>query len=56
MEPSTFEYQGLEQQKRGNYDQFLRSNIDNEQDRRNFQDNEGWDHLPFRSFETHIAK
>jgi hypothetical protein len=56
MEPSTFEYKGLEQQKQKNYDQFLRSNIDNEQDNRNFQDNEGRDHLPFRSFEAGIAR
>merc|ERR1719437_161694 len=55
MEPSTFEYKGLQSQKRRNYDQFLRSNIDNEQDNRNFNDNEGRDHLPFRSFETGIA-
>ena len=36
MEPSTFKYKGLEHQKRRNYDNFLRSNIDNEQDNRNF--------------------
>jgi hypothetical protein len=55
IEPATFEYKGLQNQKRRNYDQFLRSNIDNEQDNRNFNDNEGRDHLPFRSFETGIA-
>merc|ERR1712217_143331 len=54
MEPSTFEYRGLENQKRKNYDQFLRSNIDNEQDKRDFNENEGKDHLPFRTYDTRI--
>jgi len=52
MEPSTFNYKGLEAQKARNYDNFLRSNIDNEQDNRNFNDEEGKDHLPFRTMET----
>jgi hypothetical protein len=57
MEPSTFEYQGLagnNGQKRKNYDQFLRSNIDNEQDNRNFNDDDGEDHLPFRTKSTAV--
>jgi len=56
MEPSTFEYQGLagNGQKRNNYDQFLRSNIDNEQDNRNFNDDDGEDHLPFRTKATSV--
>lgn len=53
MEPSDFNYAGLKQQRDGGgYDNFLRSNIDNEQDRRNFNTEEGKDHLPFRSYET----
>jgi len=53
MEPSDFNYQGLKQQRDGGgYDNFLRSNIDNEQDRRNFNTEAGEDHLPFRSFRT----
>lgn len=54
MMTSTFSYKGLGYpggQKYNNYDQFLRSNIDNEQDNRNFNDDEGYDHLPFR---THV--
>ena len=31
MEPSDFQYQGLRQQRQDAYDNFLRSNIDNEQ-------------------------
>jgi hypothetical protein len=57
MEPSTFEYQGLSGgggQKRNNYDQFLRSNIDNEQDNRNFNVDEGEDHMPFRTRATTV--
>jgi len=57
MDPSTFEYDGLagkNGQKKKNYDQFLRSNIDNEQDNRNFNNNDGKDHLPFRTYETTI--
>jgi len=54
MEPSTFGYKGLEHQKRRNYDNFLRSNIDNEQDNRNFDDEDGKDHLPFRTSETDV--
>jgi len=59
MEPSTFEYQGLagnNGQKRKNYDQFLRSNIDNEQDNRNFNDDDGEDHLPFRTRSTAVLE
>lgn len=53
MEPSTFQYAGLQQQRDGGgYDNFLRSNIDNQQDRRNFEAEDGRDHLPFRSFEA----
>lgn len=52
MEPSVFGYAGLIKQRDGEgYDQFLRSNIDNEQDKRNFQTEDGKDHLPFRSYE-----
>lgn len=52
MEPSTFGYKGLVNQRKKNYDNFLRSNIDNEQDNRNFNNEAGLDHLPFRSFES----
>jgi len=52
MEPSTFGYKGLRHQKKRNYDNFLRSNIDNEQDNRNFNDEDGKDHLPFRTDEV----
>ena len=53
MEPSDFNYARLAQQRDGGgYDNFLRSNIDNEQDKRNFQTEPGRDHLPFRSYET----
>jgi len=39
-------------QKYRNYDQFLRSNIDNEQDNRDFNNAPGHDHLPFRTYHT----
>lgn len=53
MEPSDFNYEGLKKQRDGGgYDNFLRSNIDNEQDKRNFLTEVGEDHLPFRSFRT----
>jgi hypothetical protein len=55
MEPSTFGYKGLENQKANNYDNFLRSNIDNEQDNRNFVTEAGKDHLPFRTLEAASA-
>lgn len=52
MEPSDFNYEGLKKQRDGGgYDNFLRSNIDNQQDRRNFKTEAGEDHLPFRSFQ-----
>jgi len=51
MEPSTFNYKGLQNQKANNYDNFLRSNIDNEQDNRNFVKELGRDMLPFRTLE-----
>lgn len=52
MEPSDFNYQGLKNQRNGGgYDNFLRSNIDNEQDKRNFNNEAGRDMLPFRSYE-----
>lgn len=52
MEPSDFGYQGLKNQRDGGqYDQFLRSNIDNEQDKRDFPTEPGRDHLPFRTWE-----
>jgi hypothetical protein len=55
MEPSTFGYVGLENQKKESYDNFLRSNIDNEQDKRNFLTEPGKDHLPFRTLEAASA-
>jgi hypothetical protein len=52
IEPSDFKYQGLVNQRNGGgYDNFLRSNIDNEQDKRNFNNEAGKDMLPFRSYE-----
>jgi hypothetical protein len=51
FEPSDFKYQGLIQQREKAYDNFLRSNIDNEQDKRNFNEEDGKDHLPFRTYE-----
>jgi len=55
MEPSHFNYAGLKKQKQRNYDNFLRSNIDNEQDNRNFATEDGKDHLPFRTYETSVS-
>jgi len=52
MEPSDFNYQGLKNQRQNNYDNFLRSNIDNEQDNRNFVTEIGRDMLPFRTLEA----
>lgn len=52
MEPSIFGYGGLNNQRNNNYDNFLRSNIDNEQDNRNFNNEAGKDHLPFRTFDA----
>jgi len=54
MVPSTFGYKGLENQKRRNYDQFLRSNIDNEHDNRNFVLEDGHDALPFRTMNSEV--
>merc|ERR1719238_1220074 len=57
MTPSPFAYKGLKYpggQKYNNYDNFLRSNIDNEQDNRDFNREAGRDHLPFRTFETKV--
>jgi len=54
MEPAVFGYKGLTNQKNRNYDNFLRSNIDNEQDNRNFNDEIGRDHLPFRTWEGQV--
>ena len=51
-EPNTFEYQGLKNQRNNNYDNFLRSNIDNEQDNRNFNTERGLDMQPFRTCES----
>jgi hypothetical protein len=55
MEPDVFGYEGLVKQKRKNYDNFLRSNIDNEQDNRNFRLEEGRDHLPYRTEEGGVT-
>ena len=52
MEPSIFGYAGLAKQRQKNYDNFLRSNIDNEQDNRNFNNEVGKDHLPFRTYDS----
>jgi len=41
-------------QKTQNYDQFLRSNIDNEQDNRDFNWDDGHDHLPFRTWQSGV--
>lgn len=54
MEPSAFSYQKLQNQRANNYDNFLRSNIDNEQDNRNFNIEAGKDHLPFRTYEGRV--
>jgi hypothetical protein len=51
MEPSEFNYKGLQNQKANNYDNFLRSNVDNEQDNRDFVKELGRDMLPFRTLE-----
>jgi len=51
-EPNTFNYQGLKNQRQNNYDNFLRSNIDNEQDNRNFNNEAGLDMQPFRTCES----
>jgi len=50
MEPATFGYAKLRRQRQRNYDNFLRSNIDNQQDNRNFVKEPGKDHLPFRTW------
>ena len=55
MEPSDFNYAGLKNQRENNFDNFLRSNIDNEQDNRNFQVEIGRDMLPFRTFESSVV-
>lgn len=52
LEPSDFNYNGLKNQRKGAYDNFLRSNVDNEQDKRNFDNEDGKDMLPFRTFEA----
>ncbi|KAJ3416572.1 hypothetical protein HDV05_000854 [Chytridiales sp. JEL 0842] len=44
----TAKYQGQKEQQKNNFDNFLRSNIDNEQDLRNFQNEAGFDMLPVR--------
>ena len=54
MEPDDFEYEGLKNQRKNNFDNFLRSNIDNEQDNRNFESEVGRDMLPFRTFESNV--
>lgn len=51
IEPSTFNYNGLIKQRQKNFDNFLRSNIDNEQAKRNANNEPGLDHMPFRTFE-----
>ena len=56
MEPSDFEYQNLKSQRKNNYDNFLRSNIDNEQDNRDFQSEVGRDMLPFRTLESKLSQ
>ena len=55
MEPSAFGYAGLAAQRQNAYDNFLRSNIDNEQDKRNFATEAGRDMLPFRSMEAALT-
>jgi hypothetical protein len=47
-EPDTFGYQGIINQKRTNFDQFLRSNIDNEANKRNVAREAPLDMLPCR--------
>lgn len=51
IEPYDFNYVGLKNQRQNNYDNFLRSNIDNQQDNRNFNTEIGRDMLPFRTLE-----
>jgi len=55
LEPSDFAYNGLKQQRNNAYDNFLRSNIDNEQDKRNFATEAGKDMLPFRTMEAALT-
>jgi len=55
LEPSDFAYNGLKQQRANAYDNFLRSNIDNEQDKRNFATEAGKDMLPFRTMEAALT-
>ena len=50
--PSTFGYKALEDQKKNDKDQFLRSNIDNEANKRNTQTEAPLDMLPFRQPEV----
>jgi len=54
MEPAAHGYQGLVNQRKNNYDNFLRSNIDNEQDNRNFNQEAGADMLPFRTYHSGV--
>ena len=51
FEPNDFNYVGLENQRINNYDNFLRSNIDNQHDNRDFYKEVGRDMLPFRTLE-----
>ncbi len=51
IEPSAFNFAGLATQRKHAYDNFLRSNIDNEHNRRHFVNEPGRDMLPFRSYE-----
>jgi len=53
-EYDAFESDNRAGQKFKNYDQFLRSNIDNEQDNRHFVQEDGHDHLPFRTWGSEI--
>lgn len=46
--PSTYGYKGLENQKKNNYDTFLRSNIDNEANKRNVRRERPMDMMPCR--------
>ena len=50
MVPSTFNYQELINQKKNDNDQFLRSNIDNEANKRNEATEPPQDMTPFRQF------
>jgi hypothetical protein len=47
-QPDTFGYAGIEKQKKNNFDQFLRSNIDNEANKRNAAVEPAKDMLPCR--------